>query len=61
MGSRRALELRVVATLPESGREEGVEEGETSKAGVVRQAKLLESPSEGRIGCETSLLYQNCV
>ena len=59
-GSRGAQGVQVGATLSKNGRDYGVDGVDSSKTGVGRQVKLLESRGEGRIGRETPL-YQYCV
>ena len=52
-GSRGAQGVQASASLPENGGDYGVDGVESSKAGVGRQVRLLESPGEGRIGRES--------
>ena len=59
-GSRVAQGVQVGATLPENGQDYDIDGVDSSKTGVGRQVRLLESPGEGRIGRETPLC-QNCV
>ena len=59
-GSRGAQDVQLGATLPENGRDYGVDGMDSSKTGVGRQVRLLESPGEGRIGRETPFC-RDCV